>query len=149
MNANIDAGAQYNLTYVSSSDLGTTWNAPEPLALSGGAGFYSWLATDQHGNEAITSWYNGSTTSFAQAAGCGTNPFVARSADGGAGWGGCNLALPDFNMNSGQTAVYGASRIAGKLTMGGASTVGNGIVLPGGDGGPSSEIAAFVYYQDP
>jgi hypothetical protein len=147
LTANLDAGAQYNVTYVSSPDNGATWSAPEPLSLSGGAAFYSAFATDQKGNEAITSFYNGSTTPLAQNAGCGPEPFVARSTNSGGAWSGCKLNTPSFFMNGTQTSLYGASRIASKLTIAGSVAQGGGAALP--DGGTSASSALLVYYQDP
>ena len=131
--------ASYGITYVSSPDDGTTWNAPVPLLTTSGANFYSSLAVGSAG-EAISSHHNGSASDVSVAAGCTTNPIVARSTNGGASFTGCSLSSTEVDMNGALSSAYGATRLAGKLVLVGHST------STIADGGPGSGI---IYYQDP
>jgi hypothetical protein len=129
----------YGITYVSSPDDGTTWNAAVPLLTTGGAGFYTSLAVGSAG-EAISSHHNGSPSDVSVAAGCTTNPIVARSTNGGASFSGCSLSSTDVDMNGALSSAYGATRLAGKLVLVGHSR--NSVA----DGGPGQGI---IYFQDP
>ncbi len=131
--------ASYGIVYVSSPDDGTTWSAPVPLLTTGGANFYSSLAVGA-GAEAISSHHNTSPSDVSVAAGCTTDPIVARSTNGGASFSGCSLSGTEVDMNGALSSAYGVTRIAGKLVLVGhsRSTVANG--------GPGQGI---IYYQDP
>ncbi len=135
----LSAAPSYAITYVSSPDDGTTWNAPVPLLTSGGASFYTSLAAGSAG-EAISSHHNGSPSDVSVDAGCVTDPIVARSTNGGASFSGCSLSNTEVDMNGALSSAYGASRLSGKLVLVGHSS--NTLA----DGGPGHGI---VYYQDP
>ncbi len=131
-------GATHGITYASSPNEGTTWNAAVPILTSGGAGFYTSLAASSTA-EAITSHHNNSPSADSVAAGCTTNPIVARSTNGGTSFSGCSLPR-DVDMNGTLSSAYGTSRLAGKLVV-----VGNAKDTVA-DGGPGHGI---VYFQDP
>jgi hypothetical protein len=131
--------ASYGITYVSSPDDGSTWNAPVPLLTTAGANFYSSLAVGT-GGEAISSHHNSSPSAASMAAGCTTNPIVARSTNGGASFTGCSLSSTEVDMNGALSIAYGATRLTGKLVLVGHSRSS----LAGG--GPGHGI---IYFQDP
>ena len=143
LSRDLTSTALYATTYTSSPDDGTTWNATQPFVLSGGLAFYTSLATDGKGNEAFTSHYNTSVTPAAQDAGCGSDPFVSRSANGGTAWAGCTLTATSIATNTSLSTAYGASRLAGKYVFGGAVDGNGATTLDGGAG------YSIVYYQDP
>jgi hypothetical protein len=122
------------LTFLSSSD-GTTWNPPVFLP-NGGTDFDSAIAADGMGHVAIAGDSNGATPN------CGGNPYLALSPNDGMTW---NAACPDNTGMAGYTgesmnAVYGASRIRGKLTL---SFVNRGI------GATAPQQPGIIYYQQP
>lgn len=131
--------ASYGITYASSPDDGTTWSAPVPLLTTAGANFYSSLAVGSTG-EAISSHHNTTPSDVSVAAGCTTNPIVARSTNGGASFSGCSLSSTEVDMNGALSSAYGATRLGGKLVLVGHSTT----TVAGG--GPGHGI---IYYQDP
>ncbi len=145
--AQYDSGVfPFDMMYANSSDNGATWNPPMAFPESSGVSDYTWLATDNQGDEAILGWFNGNNP-FAEDAGCGGGLFVTRTQDGGGSWSGCGLPN-SFDYNQAYTANYGVSRVPGKLiVVGGTTPGGGGGFLP--DGGGSGTTSAVVYYQDP
>lgn len=139
----VSDSVDYGATYLSSSDEGTTWNAPEPLALSAGADFYSTFVADGHGNEVFTSHYNSSPNAAEMEAGCGTEPVVSRSTNSGAAFSGCTLNAPSVDTNGNLSSAFGASRVAGKFMMAGNVSGNGAATLDGGSGN------SVVFYQDP
>lgn len=124
----------YDLTFESSDD-GVTWAAPVHLPLDNGStpGALSSLALDGAGNGAIV-----------VAAGSGSPtciPQIASTSSDGTSWTQCTPNIGNKFANAEyNNALYGASRIKGKLTLGFANLDGSN---------PATQPAGVYYYQAP
>jgi hypothetical protein len=112
------ASADYDTTYVASTDMGSTWSSPVRLPRDGdeSTGLTSALASDGAGTLAYVS----SDQSGTGAGSCGKSPYVARSTDHGAHWTPCgaDAAMAHAYTVSVVNAAYGKSRLAGTLVIG-------------------------------
>jgi hypothetical protein len=109
------ATTTYDLIYAASVD-GLTWGTPIQVPRDGTAttAFTSALALDGKGNAAVAAGTNNSTNDTTCA-----DPYLARSANGTT-WTACGADTTKSRKWSvdALSAVYGTSRISGKLTLG-------------------------------
>ncbi len=145
----LDAGFGYAISYVSSSNAGTAWNAVEPVNASGStpAGdTYEQLVVGPSGDEYLTA----SASEGYYTGGCNAGLNVLSSTNSGASFGGCGVASPlpanDLGSLGVMTAAIGTTRLAGVYTVAGtAETACNA------DAGSDCLFGPydFLYYQTP
>jgi hypothetical protein len=143
---NVEAGAVLpdTLTFLSSND-GVTWDPAVNLPSNNGTqgtAFTSALALDGMGHAAVVADLNSGNGN-----GCGTNPYIATSADeddGGAVWTACGADKKDVHQYGSYSvsAAYGASRLKGTLAV---SLVSDSSVVT--DAG--ADQSGIIYWQAP